>query len=106
MRGCTSSGGWTTAPGVRVNKEGELAANRDNFLKGVNAKGTSETKIVFEGHPGIEFTGEGEKFNFRSRVYVVENRPYMIVVGWAPGKNEPAVSNAVLTSFQLTGAKQ
>ncbi|MCA1629448.1 MAG: hypothetical protein LC774_03575 [Acidobacteria bacterium] len=98
--------GWVDyEPGVKLDKQGELAANRDNFIKGLGAKLTSETKIVFEGHPGIEFTGESDKLIFRSRVYVVENRPYMVLVGWRPGQHEPDISNTILTSFQLTAAK-
>ncbi|HEX7173654.1 MAG TPA: hypothetical protein VF240_00030 [Pyrinomonadaceae bacterium] len=97
--------GWVDyAPGVKLDVRGEINANRDNFLKGVEAKATSEKEIRIDGHPGIEFTGESAKALFKARVYLVRNRPYMVAAAWGVGQAEPPAVGTFLTSFALAKA--
>src|SRR2546423_1290722 len=61
------------APSIKLAPDGELAANRDNFLKSLNATLVASRQINLDGHPGLEFTGESEQASLSSRVYLVVN---------------------------------
>ena len=66
------------APSMKMNGAGELAANRDSFLKGVNAQLISSKEIKLDGRAGLEFTGEDERRLYKSRVYIFGNRVHQI----------------------------
>ena len=94
--------GWVDyAPSVKLDVQGEIDANRDNFLKGVSAKMTGERKITLDGNPGIEFTAESEGNTFKSRIYLAHNRPYMLATTWIKGDPEPAGISTFLNSFKF-----
>ena len=94
--------GWVDyAPSVRLDVPGELAANRDNFVKGLNAKVTSEHPVTLGDSPGIEFIAESADAIFKSRVYVVGPRPYMIVAATFKGQDDAANVERFLASFQV-----
>ena len=72
--------GWADyEPGFVFNVQGELAANRDNFVKGVNATLISERKISYAGNPGLEFVAKSTSMNIKARVYIFGKRPYILV---------------------------
>ncbi|HEX3559246.1 MAG TPA: hypothetical protein VHU19_08575 [Pyrinomonadaceae bacterium] len=94
--------GWVDyAPSVRLDVPGELAANRDNFVKGLNARVTSEHPITLGDSPGIEFIAESADATFKSRVYVVGQRPYMIIAATFNGMDDAANVERFLASFQV-----
>lgn len=94
--------GWADyAPDVRLDVQGEMAANRDNFVKGVQARLTSEHAITLGDSPGIEFTAESEQATFKSRVYVVGQRPYMVIAATFKGLEDAANVERFLASFQV-----
>lgn len=94
--------GWADyAPSVRLDVPGELAANRDNFVKGLNAKVTSEHPVRLGDNPGIEFIAESEQAIFKSRVYVVGQRPYMIIAATFKGMDDSENVERFLASFQM-----
>ena len=94
--------GWVDyAPTIKLDVQGELAANRDNFAKGVQARVTSERPIALGDSPGIEFTAESEQATFKSRVYVVGQRPYMVIAATLKGLEDAANVERFLASFQL-----
>jgi hypothetical protein len=94
--------GWADyAPTVRLDVQGELAANRDNFTKGVEARVTSERPVTLGDSPGIEFTAESAQATFKSRVYVVGQRPYMVVAATLKGLEDSANVERFLSSFQV-----
>lgn len=94
--------GWVDyAPTVKLDVQGELAANRDNFVKGVAAHVTSEHPVKLGDSPGTEFNAESEQATFKSRIYVVGQRPYMIVAATLKGTNDDANVERFLASFQL-----
>src|SRR6266851_1235354 len=68
------------APSIRLDVNGLLVANRDNFLKGLNATLTDSKKITMDGHAGLEFTGESDQASFKSRVYLFGNRFHHLAV--------------------------
>ena len=95
--------GWTDyAPEVRLDVQGELAANRDNFVKGVKAKVLSERPISLDGHPGSEFTAESAQATFKARIYVVSLRTaYMIIAVTRAGMDDSGNVNRFLSSFEV-----
>jgi hypothetical protein len=98
--------GWADyKPGLKINADGELKANRDNFLKGVEATLLSETKITLDKNPGIEFKAEKKPDIFiKSRVYMVGNRPYQLIV-ISFGQEDSKNTSKFLNSFKLTTHK-
>lgn len=98
--------GWVDYnPAARLNVRGELAANRDNFLKSLNARLVSEKPIKLGAHPGIEFTGDNAQTSFSARVYVVGQRPYMLAALTIKGRGAPAQPEKFFSSFALTPAR-
>jgi hypothetical protein len=94
--------GWVDyAPDFNFDVEGEIKANRDNFLKDTG-KLLSEKKITLDGNPGLEFTAEttdGQRF-ITSRVYVVGKRPYQLIA-ITTNRAELVNTNRFLNSFKL-----
>jgi hypothetical protein len=86
---------------LKLDAQGELTADRDNFIKGVNAKVVSETQITLDGNPGIEFTAENNEATFKSRVYVVGQRAYILIAFAPKGTNDADNVNKFLSSFEL-----
>ncbi len=108
--------GWVDyAPDYHPDKQAEMEANRDNLLKNVQAKLTSNRKISLTEeygvrkmslvHPGIEFTAESPSRMIRSRVYMVDYRPYQLVAVWESGKEEPPGVALFFSSFRLEHRK-
>lgn len=96
--------GWVDySPGVKLDVQGEINANRDNFVKGVEAEIKSEKKITLNGHPGIEFVAESANSVFKARVYLANPRPYMLATAWAKGAPEPAGVGTFFDSFKFEG---
>jgi hypothetical protein len=88
-------------PNVKLDAQGELAADRDNFVKGVNARVVSESQITLDGNPGIEFTAENTDATFKSRVYVVGQRAYILVAFAPKGTDDAGAVNKFLSSFEM-----
>jgi len=84
---------------IKLNPEAELNANRDNFLKGLNATLIESRKITFEGRAGLEFTGENERASFRSRVFLLGNRVHQIAVAIYKGQDDTDNVNRFFASF-------
>lgn len=93
------------APSVRFNVDDELAANRDNFLKGVNASLKTTKPLTMDGRKGLEFTGENAQASFKSRVFIFGTRFYQVAVAVLRGRDDAENSNKFLTSFEFTRAE-
>jgi len=94
--------GWVDYdPSFNFNREAELEANRDNFIKGVKAKLVSTRPTIIDGYSGLEFTAETENRVFKSRVLMVGRRPYQIVIGSAKGVDDSANVNRFFNSFKV-----
>jgi hypothetical protein len=96
------------AASVHLNPDGELAANRDNFLKPLNASLLSTEKIHLDGRNGLEFTGESTEHIFQSKVYIFGNRIYQIAVTVPKGTGDANAAKAsrFLNSFTFTDTKE
>jgi hypothetical protein len=93
------------APSVRFNVDDELAANRDNFLKGVGASLKTTKPLTTDGRKGVEFTGENAQASFKSRVFIFGTRFYQIAVAVLRGKDDAENSNKFFASFEFTRAE-
>ena len=83
------------------NRQAELEANRDNFVKGIKATLISTRPTVIDGYSALEFTAETEDRIFKSRVYMVGRRPYQIVIGTPKGQDDTASTNRFFNSFKV-----
>lgn len=95
--------GWVDYdPSFNFNRQAELEANRDNFVKGVGAKLINSRPTVIDGYSAIEFTAETDDRVFKSRVYMVGRRPYQIVIGSPKGQDDTANVNRFFNSFKIS----
>ena len=94
--------GWVDYdPSFNFNRQNELDANRDNFVKGINATLTASRTLTLDGYQALEFTAEKPGRLFRSRVYIVGRRPYQIVIGVPKDNEDPALVNRFFNSFKV-----
>lgn len=95
--------GWVDYdPSFNFNRQKELEANRDNFVKGVKATLTSTQSLQVDGFPVIEFTADTTERTFHSRVYMVGRRPYQIVIGYPKHQPELAPVAKFFNSFKVS----
>ena len=95
--------GWVDYdPSFNFNRQAELEANRDNFVKGISAKLINSRPTVIDGYSAIEFTAETDELVFKSRVYMVGRRPYQIVIGSPKGQDDTANVNRFFNSFKIS----
>jgi hypothetical protein len=87
---------------VKLDIQGELEANRDNFIKGVGATLLETTPISLKGSPGILFTAEKDTLFYTSRVYVVGRRPYQLLVATRKGEDHAAEISKFFSSFEVS----
>jgi hypothetical protein len=88
-------------PSFNFNRQAELEANRDNFVKGINATLVNTRPTVIDGYSAIEFTAETSDRTFKSRVYMVGRRPFQIVIGSPKGMDDTALVNRFFNSFKV-----
>lgn len=94
--------GWVDYdPSFNFNRQAELEANRDNFVKGINATLVSTRPTVIDGYSAIEFTAETSDRLFKSRVFMVGRRPYQIVIGSPKTLNDAANTERFFNSFKV-----
>ena len=67
-------------PSFNFNRQAELEANRDQFIKQLSATLVSSRNVRIDGYSALEFTAETEERIFKARVYIVGRRPYLIVL--------------------------
>jgi hypothetical protein len=95
--------GWVDYdPRFNFNRQQELEANRDNFVKGVKAKLVDSRAVMLDGYQAIEFIAETDDRVFTSRVYLVGRRPYQIVIGSPKGQDDPVSLHRFFNSFKIS----
>jgi len=95
--------GWVDYdPSFNFNREAELEANRDNFVKGINATLTSTRTLKLDGYSALEFTADTGDRTFKSRVYMVGRRPYQIVIGYPKDEADVVATNRFFNSFKVS----
>jgi hypothetical protein len=94
--------GWVDYdPSFNFNKQSELAANRDNFVKGIKATLISTRPLQIDGYQALEFVAETSEMVFKSRVYMVGRRPYQIVIGYPKDTEDALTTNRFFNSFKV-----
>ncbi|HZI59844.1 MAG TPA: hypothetical protein VFD62_03980 [Pyrinomonadaceae bacterium] len=94
--------GWVDYdPSFNFNKQSELAANRDNFVKGIKATLVSTRPLQIDGYQALEFVAQTAEMVYKSRVYMVGRRPYQIVIGYPKGTEDPLTTNRFFNSFKV-----
>jgi hypothetical protein len=88
-------------PSFNFNRQAELEANRDNFVKGITATLVNTRPTVIDGYSAIEFTAETEDRVFKSRVFMVGRRPYQIVIGYPKDQEDPLTTDRFFNSFKV-----
>src|ERR1044071_5271134 len=95
--------GWVDYdPSFNFNRQAELEANRDNFVKGINARLLTTRPTIIDGYSAIEFTAETDDRIFKSRVYMVGRRPYQIVIGSPKDMDDSAIAKRFFSSFKVS----
>ncbi len=91
-------------PGAKVDVQGELTANRDNFNTESDATLISETAITLQGVSGVDFTSQSTKHrtNYRVRIFADGNRVYLASAGVRKGHDDLIKIEQFLGSFHLT----
>lgn len=89
-------------PSFNFNPQAELEANRDQFVKNLKATLLTTRNVRVDGYPALEFSAETEERIFKSRVYIVGRRPYLIVLGSAKGVDNTPALNRFFSSFKIT----
>jgi hypothetical protein len=90
------------APTVRLDPQAELAANRDNFNKGLKARLLQSTQITMDGRIGLEFTSETAQVDLKSRVFLVNNRVFQMASLVYKGNDESRSVEKFFDSFAFT----
>lgn len=80
--------------------EAELAADRDNFNKAVNAHGSSGQRRKFDGHPALEFTSASPQANFSGLIILAGPHCYMVVAAYHTA-DMPAEATRFFQSYKL-----
>jgi hypothetical protein len=95
--------GWVDYdPSFNFNRQAELEANRDNFVKGINATLLASRALILEGYSALEFSAETADRTFRSRVYMVGRRPYQIVIGSPKDDPDAVATSRFFNSFKVS----
>ena len=99
--------GWVDYdPSFNFNIQSELDANRDNFVNGLKSQGqsinvVSTTKITMNGNPGIEFIAETPDTVYKSRVYIIDRRPYQLIAGSSKTQDDTVNVAKFFQSFKM-----
>lgn len=87
---------------MKLTIEGELKANRDNFLRQMGGRHIKTIPITLREKRGIHFTGEAGTSLITSRVYVVGQRAYMLFVLTRKRENRAKEIERFLSSFDFS----
>lgn len=95
--------GWVDyEAGYAPDVQGELAANRDNTIKGIQgALMLTSTSVTYQGLPGMDFTARVGAKHLTSRVLLQGSRPYQLLVVTPLDADRSRNITRFLTSFQL-----
>ena len=94
--------GWVDYdPSFNFNKQSELVANRDNFVKETKATLLTSSPTTIDGYSAIEFVCETAEKGYKSRVYMVGRRPYIIVIATPKGQDDSVQASKFFNSFKV-----
>ena len=90
---------------IKVDPQGELNANRDNFIKELTGTKLLESRnITLDGRLGVEFNGESDRATVTCRFYVKGNRVFQLAAMVFKGADETKNVNKFFDSFAFITA--
>jgi hypothetical protein len=94
--------GWSDYdPSFTFNPALELELNRENFIKGIRGTLINNKSLIIDGYESIEFTAETANKVYRSRVFIVGRRPYLITALTTRGLDDTADVKRFFDSFKV-----
>lgn len=88
-------------PQFKFHGQTELEANRDLFVKDMNATLMNTRKLTIDDYPALEFRADTAEKTYYSRVYIVGRRPYQITIGYPKGEDDPVTVDKFFNSFKV-----
>ena len=82
-----------------------LTANRDRFIKGLEAKLLSSREITLDGHTGLEFTSENPAANIKSQLFLVGKRLFQTATVVFKDVDQTRYVDRFFESFKFTTNK-
>ena len=82
-----------------------LTANRDRFIKGLQATLISSREITLDGHTGLEFTGENPAANLKSQLFLVGKRLFQTATVVFKDVDQTQYVDRFFESFKFTADK-
>jgi uncharacterized protein with FMN-binding domain len=90
------------ASSIKVDPQVELEADRDNFIKVLDAKLLTSRNITIDGRQGIEFTSETPAANIKSKVFIRGNRVFQQAVLISKDTDQTKAVETFFDSFAFT----
>lgn len=79
-----------------------LLANRDRFIKGLQATLVSSREITVDGQTGLEFVSENPAANIKSQVFLIEKRLFQIATVVFKDTDQTEWTDKFFASFKFT----
>ncbi|HVF23959.1 MAG TPA: hypothetical protein VM941_12810 [Pyrinomonadaceae bacterium] len=92
---------YTDYEQIKLGPAAFLAANRDRFNKGLQAKLVSSREITVDGHTGIEFTSENPAANIRSQLFLIGKRMFQTASVVFKDTDQTREVNRFFSSFKF-----
>ena len=96
---------YTDYQEVKGNPATFLIANRDRFLKGLQATLISSREITLDGHTGLEFTSENPAANIKSQLFLVGKRLFQTATVVFKDVDQTRYVDRFFGSFKFTTDK-
>jgi hypothetical protein len=93
---------YTDYQRIKLGPAAFLAANRDRFNKGLQAKLVSSREITVDGHTGIEFTSENPAVNIRGQLFLIGKRMFQTASVVYKDADQTREVNRFFSSFKFT----
>ena len=88
-------------PQFKFHRQSELEANRDWFVRDMNATLMNTRLLTLDAYPALEFRADTVENTYFSRVYIVGRRPYQITIGYPKGEDDPVTVGKFFNSFKV-----
>ena len=93
---------YTDYKQIKLEPAAFLIANRDRFIKSMQATLVSNREITLNGYAGIEFTGVNSAANIRSQVFLVGNRLFQTATMILKDVDQTTYVNRFFDSFKFS----
>ncbi|HKS10870.1 MAG TPA: hypothetical protein VJS13_15075 [Pyrinomonadaceae bacterium] len=88
-------------PQFKFHGQSELEANRNWFVKDMNATLMNTRSLRVDDYQVLEFRADTAEKTYFSRVYIVGRRPYQITIGYPKGDDDQEIVDKFFNSFKV-----